>query len=81
MRPRHCLTATPGYTRRHNRLSSVAGQTPHTLLIQLYGGGRQTGRDGGTEGVRQDGESEGGRDGGTEGGSKGRVGGGSNEMA
>ena len=29
----------------------------HTLYIQLYGGGRQTGREGGTEGARQDGES------------------------
>ena len=74
--PPHCLTATPGYTRRHTRLRSAAGQTPLTLYIQLYGGGRQTCRDGGTEGARQDGESEGGREEGREGGrEEGREGG------
>ena len=33
VRPCHCLTATPGYA-RHNRLSA-AGQTPHTVYIEL----------------------------------------------
>ena len=41
------------------RLSAAACQTTHTLYIQLYDGGRQTGREGGTEGARQDGGWEG----------------------
>ena len=76
------IVSLPRLARPGDTIDSVqlpAGQTPHTLFIQLYGGGRHTGREGGTEGARQDGESEGGREGGGREG--GRVGVGNNERA
>ena len=61
------IVSLPRLARPGDTIDSAAGQTPHTVYIELFGEGRQTGREGDAEGARQGGGWEGGREGGREG--------------